>query len=249
MSQAHVYVPEKGTKVLVVEDEKDIRDMVCEILFGAGYDVDMVGMGLDALERIRLARPSVAVVDLRLPDMEGLSLIRRLVQADIPVLVLSGKISPDERVAGLDAGADDYVVKPFEPRELIARVGAILRAREQAATRGLEVQARVQLNDMIVDLRRHSITRRNGEEIQLSDAEFNLFKVLLDHANEPVAREDILKLTDHAPGTATERSVDIQITRLRKKLETDSRAARLIRTIRQRGYMLVADRLQVIDPA
>jgi len=221
--------------------------MVCDILFSSGYDVDMAATGLDSLERIREMRPSLAVVDLRLPDMDGLSLIRRIVQSDIPVLVLSGRIRPDERVAGLDAGADDYVVKPFEPRELIARVGAILRAREQAASRGMGVQARMRVDDMIIDLRRHTVTRDSGEQVYLSDAEFNLFKVLLDHVNEPVSRDEILKQTDHAPGTATERSVDIQITRLRKKLEPHPRAAKLIRTIRQRGYMLVADRVHAID--
>jgi len=247
MSHAHVYVPAEGTRVLVVEDEQDIREMVCDILFSSGYDVDMAATGLDSLERIREMRPSLAVVDLRLPDMDGLSLIRRIVQSDIPVLVLSGRIRPDERVAGLDAGADDYVVKPFEPRELIARVGAILRAREQAASRGMGVQARMRVDDMIIDLRRHTVTRDSGEQVYLSDAEFNLFKVLLDHVNEPVSRDEILKQTDHAPGTATERSVDIQITRLRKKLEPHPRAAKLIRTIRQRGYMLVADRVHAID--
>lgn len=229
--------------VLVVEDDTDVREMVCTCLQLGGYESREAACGRDAIELCSRDNFDLAVVDLRLPDVRGFELVQTLSEeSGLPVLVLSGLGSAPERAAGIEAGADDYLAKPFEPRELRARVASLLRGRKRAARVHLTQGHCLRVDDRIFDLKRQ--TARHGHRIHaLSSAEFSLLRLLLEHPNEALSRADILAQSDFGPDCGP-RSVDIRITRLRKKLETDSGSPRLIHTIRRYGYMLVADRIE-----
>lgn len=238
----------KRAHVMVVEDDPKVQALVARCLDEQTYVVMPAASGADAFALCDRERFDLAIVDLRLPDVDGILLVRHFsARLNIPVLVLSGLGAPLQRVEGLEAGADDYLAKPFEPRELAARVGAILRAREQAARQpGVSAPQRLRIENWIADLRRHTLVDATGRQVELSDAEFKLFKVLVDRPNQVVSRQEILAATHEKRETATVRSVDIQITRLRKKLEGDANRPKLIRTVRNAGYMLVADRIEPV---
>lgn len=230
--------------ILVVEDDEAVRGLVRRCLESESFEVFTVATGADALSLTERLEIDLAVIDLRLPDLDGMVLVRQFSDSlGIPVLVLSGLGEPAQRIEGLEAGADDYLPKPFEPRELVARVTAALRARRLATRRQLTTSGMLRFDDWTLDLRRQTMIDGDGQTIALSNAEFKLLKALLDHPNRVLSREQILALT-HSDEVATERSVDIQVTRLRKKLERDSASPRFIRTVRRLGYMLVADRIE-----
>lgn len=232
-------------RVLVVEDDADVRETVRECLRADGYDSFAAASGREAIEIGSGDDFDLAVVDLRLPDVEGFELVHTLSEeCGLPVLVLSGLGSATERAAGIEAGADDYLAKPFEPRELLARVAALLRARRRAARVRLAHGHCIRVDDWLFDLKRQTASR-DSRRYALSTAEFNLLHLLLEHPNEVLSRDDILAATDFTPG-AGPRSVDIRITRLRRKLEPDSASPRLIRTVRGEGYLLVADRIDYL---
>lgn len=232
-------------RVLVVEDDIDIQALVKRCLEEEGFEVWAAVTGADALVMADRLEFDIAVVDLRLPDVDGMLLVRQFSgRLQLPIIVLSGLGEPMQRVEGLEAGADDYLAKPFDPRELVARLHAVLRARRQASLRHLSPSGRIRLDGYVVDIKRHVVRDPKGREIDLSDSEFKLLRVLAEHPNQVISRERILQLT-HAPDEeATVRSVDIQVTRLRKKLEQDPSRPRLIRTVRRAGYMLVADKIE-----
>ena len=231
--------------VLVVEDDADVREMVSECLRLGGYETREAASGREAIGLVAEADFDLAVVDLRLPDVTGFDLVRTLSEeGGLPVLVLSGLGTARERAAGIEAGADDYLAKPFEPRELQARVAALLRARRRAARVQFDHGRSIRVDDWLFDVKRQ-IADNGRRRFALSNAEFNLLRFLLEHPNQVLSREDTLGATGFTPG-AGPRSVDIRIARLRKKLEPDSADPSLIRTIRGEGYMLVADRIEYL---
>lgn len=236
-------------RLLLVEDDLDIQGLVKRTLAEEPFEVWSAVTGADALAMAQRLDFDIAVVDLRLPDVDGIVLVRQFAERlNLPVLVLSGLGEPMQRVAGLEAGADDYLTKPFEPAELIARLRAVLRARQKAALKHLAPGARLRIDNYEIDFKRQAVTLPRGREVRLSDAEFRLLKVLADHPNQVLSRETILALTHGEGEQAAPRSVDIQVTRLRKKLEADPGRPRLIRTVRGMGYMLVADRITPVEP-
>ncbi len=235
-------------RLLLVEDDLDIQALVKRTLEDGAFEVWATVTGADALAMAQRLDFDIAIVDLKLPDVDGMVLVRQFSERlNLPVIVLSGLGEPMQRVAGLEAGADDYLPKPFEPRELIARIHAVLRARQKAALKHLAPGGRLQVDEYTIDFKRQAVTLPRGREVRLSDAEFKLLKVLADHPNQVLSRETILSLTHTGEEEAAPRSVDIQVTRLRKKLESDPSRPRLIRTVRGVGYMLVADHITPID--
>ena len=205
--------------ILVVEDDEAVRGLVRRCLESESFEVFTVATGADALSLAERLEIDLAVIDLRLPDLDGMVLVRQFSDSlGIPVLVLSGLGEP-------------------------ARVTAALRARRLATRRQLTTSGMLRFDDWTLDLRRQTMIDGDGQTIALSNAEFKLLKALLDHPNRVLSREQILSLT-HSDEVATERSVDIQVTRLRKKMERDSASPRFIRTVRRLGYMLVADRIE-----
>lgn len=231
--------------VLVVEDDAEVRALVSECLRLGGYETREAASGREAIGLAAEGDFDLAVVDLRLPDVTGFDLIRTLSEeGELPVLVLSGLGTAQERAAGIEAGADDYLAKPFEPRELQARVAALLRARRRATRAQIDRGRSIRVDGWLIDIKRQ-IAASGGRRFALSDAEFSLLRFMIEHPNRVIGRDELLAATGFTPG-AGPRSVDIRVTRLRKKLEPDSADPRLIRTIRGEGYMLVADRIEYL---
>ena len=231
-------------RVYVVEDEPDIRRLVCDVLEGYGYAVSAFGSGRDARQAIRREPPSVCIVDLGLPDMDGLSLVRELWEdVRFGVIILSGRSSVSDRVLGLELGADDYIVKPFEPRELVARVNTVIRRREQvagAAATGATSKAR--FADWTFDTGNLTLVADDGRQESVTAAEAALLTALLRAPKRVLSRDQLQGAAgmdrDDFP---FDRSIDVRVSRLRKKIERDGKAPRLIKTVYGAGYLFTAE--------
>jgi DNA-binding response OmpR family regulator len=222
--------------VLIVDDETDVVDLLRYKLHGAGYEVLVGANGLEALALAKNRRPDLIVLDLMLPEMNGEEVCRRLkIEPDtsaIPVLMLTAKAQPAERVAGLEIGADDYITKPFSPRELVLRVNAVLRRVQGAARRN----DRVEIGDFCIDRASFEITL-NGQKLDLTTTEFKLLNLLLERRGRTQSRETLLYDVWGYTSAMDTRTVDTHIRRLRDKLGEE---AGRIETIRGEGYRFLA---------
>lgn len=219
-------------KVLVVEDERPIREMVAFNLSRAGFDVTAVESGRDARTAIADQFPDVVLMDWMLPDVSGLELTRQLKRdpqmREVPVIMLTARVSEDDRVTGLEGGADDYITKPFSPRELVARIRAVLRRAPGAAE---EV---AQAGQLKLDSASHRVSV--GEtEIALGPTEYRLLEFFMRHPDRVYSRSQLLDRVWGGNVYVEERTVDVHIRRLRKAL-TPFGYDRLIRTVRGAGY-------------
>jgi DNA-binding response OmpR family regulator len=222
--------------ILVVDDERKIRDLVRSYLEADGYSVLAVATGQDALELAMRAHPDVIVLDLMLPDLSGEEVARSLREtSDVPILMLTAKATEDDRVAGLRLGADDYLVKPFSPRELAARIDAILRR-----TRG----ARVDGNELSFDGGRLVLDREgwqvrvNGEPAQLTRSEFDLLLALASRPGRVFSRYELVTRVQGFDYEGYERTIDAHVKNLRRKLGDDPRSPKYIATVTGVGYKL-----------
>jgi len=221
-----------STRILVVDDEPDLLELVRFNLSQAGFAVDTAASGREALEKVRRSPPDLLVLDLMLPDVSGNDIARQIRSdaaiADLPILMLTAKSEEVDRVVGFELGADDYVTKPFSPRELILRVKAVLRRRAAApsATPGLEHGA------LRLDPDRHRCFVK-GEEVDLTAKEFKLLTTLMSRPGRVLSRERLLDEVWGAEITVTSRTIDTHLKRLREKLGV---AGDLIETVRGVGY-------------
>lgn len=225
-------------KVLVVEDEAAIRDMIRFALEKAGMAVQTAANAHESLIRISEDRPDIILMDWMMPSVSGLELTRRLRKdsftEDIPIIMLTARVSEDDKVAGLEAGTDDYVIKPFSPRELLARIRAVMRRSNPADDQGQIVAGPLSLD---------TISRRvlvNNEEIQIGPTEYRLLEFFMSHPGRAYSRTQIL---DHVWGSNAyleERTVDVHIRRLRKALEP-ARASEYLQTVRGHGYRFLVE--------
>jgi len=227
-----------ATDVLVVEDEPDIRDLIVHHLVREGFRCRTATTGAEALQRVRTATPDLVVLDLMLPEMDGLEVCRRLrstaATAAIPIIMLTAKADEIDRVVGLEMGADDYVGKPFSPKELVARVRAVLRrTRPGEATRSIAV------GGVSLDAARHLVTV-DGRPVELTPKEFDLLHALLESGGRVLSREHLLnRVWGYARADEIEsRTVDVHIRRLRSKLGAEERR---IATIKGVGYRFEND--------
>ncbi|MFN3984637.1 MAG: response regulator [Rhodocyclaceae bacterium] len=240
-------------RILLVDDDPDVRAMLSEYLEMHGFNVVAVDGG--AAMRVALERqvPDVVLLDLRLPGEDGLSLMRYLrAHYALGVVMVTGAGEVVDRIVGLEMGADDYIAKPFEPRELLARVKSVMRRIQAApcsvpqdAPSGVSPPAtrdgRVAVGDCWLDLRAHRMFDDAGAEVLLTSMEFDLLKVFVEHPNQVLSRDRLLTLTRNREWEPFDRSIDIRIARLRRKLEPDPERPRFIRTVRGAGYMYVPD--------
>jgi two-component system phosphate regulon response regulator OmpR len=227
---------------MIVDDEPDVREVLEEYFVTHGYAV----LGAESADAARLLASKhpidLALLDIHMPGEDGLSLARHLREryADVAIVMLTSAGTVVDRIVGLEMGADDYVPKPFDPRELEARVKSVLR-RTSAARRADLGAARVRIGRCVLDLAAHQLTDENGGEVAMSPLEFDLLKALAEHPNRPLSRERILNLNQQRDWDPFDRSVDLRIMRLRKKVEPDPEHPRFIRTIRNEGYVFVPD--------
>jgi two-component system response regulator MprA len=218
-------------RVLVVEDDVEIAGALRRSLALEGYDVELAGDGIAALGRADTYEPDVVVLDLGLPKLDGVEVCRRLREAgDVPILVLTARDAVDSRVEGLDSGADDYLVKPFDRSELLARVRALLRRRPPRGSAALVV------GDLYLNTDRRE-ARRGGRPLDLTSREFELLEHLMRNERLVVSRESLLEeVWGYAPFSETN-TVDVFVSNLRRKLEAGGEP-RLLHTVRGAGYVL-----------
>lgn len=230
-----------SAKILVVDDDPDVQDVVERCLKDAGYRVWTLGDGSKVFDTITEHSIDLAIVDLMLPDTDGLMLTRKIKEhSAIGVIILSGRGESTEKVIGLEIGADDYVAKPFEPRELLARVRSVLR-RLSPAKEAPAVETTVYtFDDWGLDITARTLTSPKGEPVELSSGEFNLLKAFVEHPNRVLSRDQLLDFTHANDTPAFDRSVDVRVGRVRKKIEVDPQNPQFIKTIRNGGYMFAA---------
>lgn len=228
--------------ILIVDDEPDVREVVEEYLVAHGYAA--IGAdGADAAKALVERHPvDLALVDVNMPGEDGLSLARYLRErhAAIAVVMLTSAATVVDRIVGLEMGADDYVPKPFDPRELVARVKSVLR-RTSAAGRAQIGAERVRVGRCVLDLDAHRLTDEAGTEIAMTPLEYDLLRAFAENPNRPLSRERILNLNQQRDWDPFDRSVDLRVMRLRKKIEPDPEHPRFIRTVRNEGYIFVPD--------
>ena len=216
--------------VLVIDDEPRIAQIAGDYLRHAGFDVVTAETGGAGLERARDAKPALVVLDLRLPDMDGIHVARELRRAsNVPIVMLTARAEESDRLLGLEAGADDYVVKPFSPRELVARVRAVLR-RAGAAARD-----RLRIGDLTVDTAR-LIVERGRERIDLTATEFQVLATLAAHPGRLFTRAQLLDAIRGGDAESFDRVIDTHIKNIRRKIEPDPRNPRYVHTVYGVGY-------------
>ena len=233
--------------VLVVEDDEELQVLMAQQLTKAGYLVLAAGDGPGMFAALNSHGIDLIVLDLNLPGEDGLSLCRNTrTHRNIPIIMVTARSEPVDRVIGLEVGADDYISKPFDPREFLARVRSVLR-RTSAAPGPQEPppSKRAFFRGWTLDFANRRLTDAKGRVVILSGAEFSLLKFLVEHANKVLTRDELLTLTSH-PGSntdgAAQRLADLQISRLRQKLDDDeARATELIMTVRGQGYVLATE--------
>ena len=220
-------------RILVVEDEKRIADFLCRGLEGAGYAVDAAATGAEAIEHIHATDYDLVILDRMLPDMDGLQVLEKIRNRKMgpPVLILSARGALDDRVKGLETGADDYLVKPFAFVELLARVRALLR-------RGQPTPERLQVSDLSLDCIRRKVTRGN-ENIELAPKEFGILEYMMRNKGRPLSRTMIVEHVWDMDYDGLTNIVDVYIRHLRSKID-DKWPTKMIQTVRGIGYMLDA---------
>jgi DNA-binding response OmpR family regulator len=226
--------------IMVLEDEPEIARLICASLSEYGFRCEHLGTGRQLLERARRCTPDLCIVDLGLPDMDGMQVVRELQDGSpCAVLILTGRNDLTDRVLGLELGADDYIVKPFEPRELVARVRSILRRYQRAAPAEPSGSERTlaRFADWVFDRAQHMLNAPDGRQVKLSAAEAGLLATLLSRPNRILSREQLLGERDVDP---FDRSIDVRISRLRRKLDDDPQEPRLIKTVYGAGYLFSA---------
>lgn len=226
---------------LLVEDDIDILELVTQYLQGYGMAVTAVSSARQMDEAMKRQTFDVVLLDLMLPDANGLELCRQLrARSLMPVIMLTAQGDPVSRVVGLEIGADDYIGKPFEPRELVARIHAVLRRLSPAHREDKTGSSVVMFQGWMFDRLRRQLTSPDGVVVHLSAAEFRLLSVLVDRAEAVLSREQLIELTVTPGVLVNDRSVDLTVSRLRQKLRDSSGMPSLIRTVRGEGYMLAA---------
>ncbi len=235
------------TCILIVDDHQDIRDPLATYLSRFDFDVEAVEDGAAMKRRLDERAFSLIVLDIMLPGENGLSLCRYVSQRfGIPIILLTAVADQADRVAGLEIGADDYVIKPFDPRELVARIRSVLRRchNEKLELGKRDEQAKnictFCFNGWAFNVHKRELRDSANRDVSISTAEFHLLRALVENANRVLTRDQLLDLTQKHDAIAYDRSIDSQISRLRKKLEEDPRRPKLVKTIRGDGYMLAA---------
>jgi two-component system OmpR family response regulator len=228
------------TRILIVEDDREIGPLVQGLLQRDGYDVAWVRSALQMDQSLAERRADLLVLDLMLPGEDGLSICRRLsAGSGIPIIMLTAKADDLDRIIGLEMGADDYLPKPFNPRELLARIRAVLRRTAPAATAAASPhKERVLFAGFDFDLSARTLRRADGSDIELSAGDYDLLSVLVRNPQRVLSRDQLMDLTRGRSWEAFDRSIDVALSRLRRKIEADPAHPAIVKTVRNGGYML-----------
>ncbi len=227
--------------ILIVDDDREIRDLLAHFLAKHGYRVDVAADGRAMQKALGEWRIDLVVLDLMLPGEDGLVLCRRLrAESNVPVIMLTAMGEDIDRIVGLEIGADDYVPKPFNPRELLARIKAVLRRTGAAAPAGPADEGALSFAGWRLEPAARSLAAPDGASVVLTAGEFELLAALVERPRRVMSREQLLDLTRGREAAPFDRSIDVQISRLRRKIETDPAKPELIKTVRNGGYVFAA---------
>ena len=230
-------------RILIIDDDVRLRELLLRYLAEQGFNVKAVKDGVELDKALQLNRYHLLVLDLMLPNEDGLAILRRLRAAgeNVPVILLTARGDDVDRIIGLETGADDYLPKPFNPRELVARINAVLRRKSDLPIGAPGNEDAVScFGEFELNLATRALTR-SGEPVPLTTGEFALLKALVTHPRHPLSRDKLMELArgrDHDP---FDRAIDVQVSRLRKLIETDPGSPRFIQTVWGHGYVFVPD--------
>ncbi len=232
--------------ILIVDDEEGIREPVGTYLEMNGFSIALAANAEEAMAAAHNRRPDLAILDIMIGEDDGILLCRDLQKlAEIPVVFLSGKSEETERIIGLEVGADDYIIKPFNPRELLARVKAVLRrtvkTTQNRASNRMTAQPLYAFGSWTLNTAQHEIKHENGDLVELSSGETKLLYVFVNHPHTVLSRDQLMDMTQGRQADVFDRSIDNSIARLRKKIEENPRAPKLLKTYWGGGYALNCD--------
>jgi two-component system, OmpR family, response regulator len=231
-----------GKSILFVEDDRDIRTLLADFLAREGFAVEVAEDGAGVDRALARAQPDLVILDIMLPGEDGLSICRRLrARSAVPVIMLTAKSDDIDRIVGLELGADDYLGKPFNPRELLARIRAILRRTDRSASTP-QARRRRSFASFIVDLDARSVDTTDGTRVPLTSAEFDLLACFVERPRRVLTRDQLLDWTRGRSADPFDRTIDVTVSRLRKKLGgADPAASALVTTVRNGGYLFSAE--------
>lgn len=227
--------------VLIVDDDRRIRAMLGQFLSERGLTVSEAGDGKSMFALLKQTRVDAIILDVMLPGDDGFTLCRRLrTDSTVPVILLTAINDAADRIAGLELGADDYVAKPFDPRELLARIRAVLR-RLGTSQPSVREQETYNFSGWALDPRRRTLRNRQNVLVDLTSGEFDLLQAFVEYPQQILHRDRLLDLARGRVNQSFDRSVDVQISRLRRKIEVDPAQPQLIKTVRSEGYIFTAE--------
>ncbi|HSH97011.1 MAG: response regulator [Methylophilaceae bacterium] len=238
MNRTHIL--ENPANILIVDDDLDIRQLLAEYLEDHGYKTYVAANGTAMWNILQNSNIHLVVLDLNLPGENGFQLCKQFREkSDLPIIMLTARSASLDRILGLEMGADDYVCKPFEPRELLSRIRNVLRRMQMTSEEKKAVEPkRIHFANWTLDVVARHLVNSKDVIISLSGAEYRLLQIFLDHANQVLNRDHLLNLTQGRDADPFDRVVDIQVSRLRQKIEVDSKNPQIIKTVRNEGYVL-----------
>ena len=232
----------KGKQILIVDDDQEIRELLREYLARAGFDVLTAAEGNEMYRELADQQPDLIILDIMMPGEDGFSLCQQIRHtSQVPIIMLTAASDEADRVIGLELGADDYIAKPFSPRELMARIKALLRRAEFRQPERESSGRRIRFADWVLDNLSQHLTNDDGSELDLTGSDFMLLSLFLQHPGQVMDRDSISDATRGRETLPMERGIDVQISRLRQKLGDNGKNPRIIKTIRGSGYMLIAE--------
>ena len=228
-------------KVLIVDDDKKLRELLTEYFTEFGFQVFTLSDGRGILSAIRTENPDIIILDIMLPYKDGFEVLREIrTTFSVPVIMLTARGEDTDRIVGLELGADDYLPKPFNPRELLARIRAVLRRSDGQSGDGPddETDSLIEAGGLVLDKTRR-VVNIGPEEVELSSTEFEILRVLMEHPNRTLSRDQLMSMARGRDFMAFDRSIDVHISKLRAKVETDPRSPERIKTVWGTGYLFV----------
>lgn len=227
--------------ILIVDDDDKLRELLVEYLEEYGYPVETLSSGMKCAATVRDIAPSVVVLDVMMPGKDGLEVLRELrAESSVPVIMLTAKGEDTDRIVGLELGADDYMAKPFNPRELLARIKAVLRRFEAANVTREKDDGLVEAGGLTLNLHKQTLLVE-GDELELAATEFKLLKVLMTNADRALTRDDLMDMVWDKDFSAYDRSIDVHVSKLRSQLKPYEHHDKRIKTVWGTGYMFVGD--------
>ncbi|SHI81263.1 two-component system, OmpR family, response regulator [Roseomonas rosea] len=233
---------EPAPHILVVDDDREIRELLARFLEKQGFRVTTAREAREARRAWPLGRYHIVVLDLMMPGESGLDFARWLRgQSDVPIVMLTAMGEETDRIVGLELGADDYVAKPFNPRELLARIRAVMRRAHGEGARRDPLPSAIRFGGWTLEPQRRRLLNPDGAEVSLTGGEYELLTVLVERPNRVLTRDMLMDLLRGRQAGPFDRAIDVAVSRLRRKLEDDGRNPSLIKTVRGGGYVLAAD--------